>query len=620
MKNTGIILLIAVLLVACSQNRKLRSPGQKMELSYQSDTAGLNLLVRHGGVEAGRINVGLKSDRFAEKFAGGYECQHTGTVQDYNEYVFVSQSSPLQLQVRLFDDAVAFRYLAPGVNDLKVEREYSAWQLPDQTKVWYFERKNDWKLKSYAGTWENCDISALDTVSGKSAIQGTPLILEYAGGKKGFVSEAGLLNYSGMRLNAVGENEVMADFTEGNKGFTVNGEYSSPWRVLFVCDDLNALVNQQVIASLSPRPDSTLFADCEYITQGKAVWRWFPKGTGTYEEEREMVTAASRLNFAFTVVDEGWADWTDCWERVRDLADYGREEGVKVFLWKHSHELMNPDDEYRQMRNFLDSVAASGAAGVKVDFMDSEQYSTVAFDIRLLRECAERKLMVNFHGCQSPAGESVTYPNEVTREGIRGVELNKMREGYIPAGHNAALPFTRFVVGHGDYTPVSFTVPGETTFAHQLATLVCFTSPMQMVAEDPDLLLTHPLLTPALDYLKAVPTVWDETRVLPPSEIGKVAVLARRSGNQWFVGILNGENRQKEIEIDLSVLGRVATVQSYTDDMNADKVLIDMAGHRPAMLDRAPVVPFKVTDERLDAPLKITLAPNGGAVVWGQSL
>ena len=164
--------------------------------------------------------------------------------------------------------------------------------------------------------------------------------------------------------------------------------------------------------------------------------------------------------------------------------------------------------------------------------------------------------MINFHGISKPTGESRTYPNEMTREGIRGLELNKMKEGPIPAFHNAALPFTRFVAGHGDYTPVGYSNPGPTTFAHQLATAIVFTSPLQVIAENPAVLLEDERVVPALDVLMAIPPVWDETRVLAPSAIAETAVFARRSGASWFVGALNGTEETRTIDrLDLSFLG-----------------------------------------------------------------
>ena len=132
-----------------------------------------------------------------------------------------------------------------------------------------------------------------------------------------------------------------------------------------------------------------------------------------------------------------------------------------------------------------------------------------------------------------------------------------MKEGPITPAHNAALPFTRLVVGAADYTPVGFSRPGPTTYAHQLATLVLFTSPMQVIAENPDLLLNNPNIQPALDVLKAVPSVWDETRVLVPSKIGELAIMARRSGATWFLAALNGGQQPVSLHnLALSFLGK----------------------------------------------------------------
>jgi alpha-glucosidase len=192
-----------------------------------------------------------------------------------------------------------------------------------------------------------------------------------------------------------------------------------------------------------------------------------------------------------------------------------------------------------------------------VDFLNAESLDRIRFEEAVLRIAATNRLLVNFHGCRKPGGESRTYPNELTREAIRGLELNKMQEGPITPAHNAALPFTRFVVGAADYTPVGFSRPGPTTYAHQLATLVLYTSPMQVIAENPDLLLNNTKLQPALDVLKAVPSVWDETRVLEPSKIGELAIMARRSGATWFLAAVNGGKQAVVLNtLDLSFLSK----------------------------------------------------------------
>ena len=148
--------------------------------------------------------------------------------------------------------------------------------------------------------------------------------------------------------------------------------------------------------------------------------------------------------------------------------------------------------------------------------------------------------MVDFHGIQKPSGEERTYPNGLTREGVRGIELNHMAEGPIPASHNAALPFTRMAVGPADYTPLLLTWPGDTTWTHQLATAVLLSAPILCIAEDPELLLKSPDTAAVLPIVRALPAVWDETIVLPGSSIGGVAAMARRKGSTWFLAAING--------------------------------------------------------------------------------
>ena len=267
-----------------------------------------------------------------------------------------------------------------------------------------------------------------------------------------------------------------------------------------------------------------------------------------------MIDCARELGFEYTTIDEGWEHWDDPWSTLRELAAYARSRQVGVFVWKRSKEINDPANGYSDMREFFGRVKDAGCAGLKVDFIDCEDKASIAFEENALRIAAELRLMMNFHGISKPTGESRTYPNEISREGIRGLELNKMQEGPIPAFHNAALPFTRFVAGHGDYTPVGFSNPGSTTWAHQLATAVLFTSPLQVIAENAHELLHNLEYRPALDILKSLPSVWDETKVLAPSAIGKLAVMARRSGDVWFIAALSGTDCQQELELDVSFL------------------------------------------------------------------
>lgn len=571
------------------------------------------------GVEfKSRLGITLDNIKYNfDKISGSKKIKVTG--QEYVLYQFSSKKSPVSVQVAILNNAVAFRYTSNIGKGLLMKSEDSSFKIPENASVYYFERKNAWKLKSYAGTWEKCPIKALPTVSGSNPIQGKPLVFELQDGKYAVATEANLQNYSGLRWNCSTTDWIKADFTESADGFYLSTALCTPWRVIFVADNLTELVNQEVIKQLSPKPDALLYAKTDYIIPGKSVWRWFSRGTGTPEQEREFIDYASELKFRYSVIDEGYVKWESYWKKLKELADYGNRKQVKLFLWNHSNTISDPADDYVSMRKWLDKVKRAGMAGIKVDFMNSENKFFIDFELKLLKECALRRLMVIFHGCQSPSGESYTFPNEITREGIRGLELNKMSEGPIPSYHNALLPFTRLAVGHGDYTPLSFVNPGNTTFAHQLATMVAFNSPLQVVAEDPEILLHNSLITPVLDFIKTVPTIWDKTLVLPQTELGKTAVLARKSGNEWFIYALNGTDLQRTITVniaDIVVDYSQFETTLYADDLSAEKVKIEGIDHRPTPLNQQPVIPFMKEISKTKQNEILVLAPNGGAVIW----
>ena len=462
------------------------------------------------------------------------------------------------LEVRAFDDGVGWRYRVPGEGLRKVKGEASSWTLPTGSRVWFGERNNDWKLKSYAGEWMSTGIDEMPTISKQGPIQGAPLVVELPAGGYATISESAVFNYSGMRLRAIGERRFQADFTEGKNGFELSGEIVTPWRVVILAADLNALVNQTMINNLAPSPDQQLFADTSWIHSGSCVWRWQLQGVGTPADQRGFADDAARLGYPYLLVDDGWeVFWKDPFADLKNLCDYAAKKKVSVFVWKKWVELREPGDDYAQLRGWLDRVAAAGCVGIKLDFFNAEDLATRRGEEAVLREAAKRRLMCDIHGCPKPTGESRTYPNELSREGVRGLELNFMSEGPLPPRHDAALPFSRYVVGPGDYTPVTFQPGhmGATTVAHQVAMAVALTSPIFVLNEIPSNVYDHPVREVA-EILKSLPSVWDETRVLPASKIGDLAVLARRRGNEWFVAAVNGgAAREYRLELDFLATG-----------------------------------------------------------------
>ena len=554
--------------------------------------------------------------------------KHSTARNHFRSWVFPvhheSSKRDYSVEFRVYDDGVAFRYLVPGKNVQHVDGESTSWQIVSGSKVWYFERlAKNWKLKSYAGQWLQTVVEDLHVASPKKVgpVQGTPLVFELPNGA-GYaaISKAALYNYSGMRLRAIGDRTVTADFTEGDAGFDVVGDITTPWRVTLLADDLNNLTNSDLISNLNPSPDEKIFSDTSYIRPGRSVWSWETLGLDSVETQRQFIDWAAELEFEYSIVDDGWKEWPDAWQKIESLCTHGRKKNIGVWVWVHSQDIDNEAENYKVMRDYFAQVAQVGAVGLKIDFMNGETKRLVDFEIAALRIAADNKLMINFHGCHASTGESRTWPNEMTREGIRGIEVNKMREGPLTASHNAALPFTRFAVGHADYTPILYTNPGPTSLAHQLATAVLFDSPVQVYAEHPRTMLHSPIVSPASEMMKSIPTTWDETVVLPGSKIGDLAALARRSGKTWFVGIINGGN-ERSYDLSFEFLGDgVHRGEIVQDDLKDSRARVaDIGVNTKADLKQWTTV-VRMQTARVKGILAsdrrtISLAGGGGAVI-----
>lgn len=524
------------------------------------------------------------------------------------------------LEARLYDDGFAYRMILPGQGPRRVDGEAAQWRLPQQSRVWFAERNSDWKLRTYAGEWISSPAYQLATVSSQGPIQTMPLLYQTDNGPYLMVSEAALYNYSGMRLRASSEGSLHADFTE-KEGFTLHDTITTPWRVLIVANDLNALVNTDLITNLSPAPDPALFADTSWIRPGRSLWSWWSGIDGrfmTVEGERAVIDLAAEFGYEYSTLDEGWEKFPEKWKTLRELASCASQKNVGLFVWRHWEQLNDPAEEYSQMRNFMDSVAACGVKGLKIDFMNGEGIRQIDFTTHVLQNAAARRLLVNLHGCQKPSGEARTYPNELTREGVRGIELNRITANYleriqaegkdlsgrsyvpgnenqdIPASHNTALPFTRCVVGSADYTPIAFSMPGEVLPAQQLSCAYLICSSLTVVAENPFYLLRDERLQPALKFIQELPVCWSETIVMPQSSIGSLAAFARRDGKTWYLAVATTQSTQQEFS--LSFLGAGKYTMTLLEDGDAGSL--------------------RTTNQQVDATstLPLNLRIGGGAV------
>jgi alpha-glucosidase len=368
----------------------------------------------------------------------------------------------------------------------------------------------------------------------------------------------------------------------------INGEIVTPWRVVMIGKELNTLVNCDLVQNLSPPPDKELFPNgthTRWVKPGRCVWKFLDGGDNTLKGMKEFSRYAAELGFEYNLIEGFWQRWSE--EELQSLVDYSRERNVGIWLWKDSRALRTNESREK----FFSLCQRTGVAGVKIDFLDHEAKDVVDLYQVLLKEAAQHRLMVNFHGANKPSGESRTWPNELTREGIRGLESSQLE---FRSRHNATLPFTRFLAGPADYTPVVFGPRrGDTTAAHQIASAAVFNSPLLVYGGHPKSLLDHP----AVNMIKSIPSVWDETIALPPSAIGEIAAFARRSGDDWFVAVLGGPASHK-LTIPLTFL--------------------DASTYRAMLVRDKPNEPTMVQIESLDLPssgsLQIELAEGGGFI------
>jgi alpha-glucosidase len=353
----------------------------------------------------------------------------------------------------------------------------------------------------------------------------------------------------------------------------INGTIVTPWRVVMV-GHLNALVNSDIIHNLCEPPDKKYFPkgiSTDWIKPGRAVWKYLDGGgDGTLEVMKKFTDGAAALGFEHNILEGFWTRWTN--EQLRELVNYSKQKNVGIWLWKHSKSLRDP----KSRDSFFRKCQSLGVAGAKIDFFDHEAKEEIDLYQAILKEAAQFHVLLDFHGANKPTGQSRTWPNELTREGVKGMETRNLMDR---ATHETTIPFTRFLAGPAEYTVMMF---GErrrnTSWAHQIASAAILSAPMLTYAANPENILSNP----AVEVIKLIPATWDETIVLPGSEIGQLAAYARRKGSMWFIAVMNGVN-EKSMRIPLTFLNANKTYETIiVKDQPNDSaaVLVEHGRHR----------------------------------------
>ena len=442
--------------------------------------------------------------------------------------------------MRVFDDGAAFRYRVPvsGAASRTVNGEVTGWKIPQNSVVWYQVGTSNYENAYQEHLAERVPFGA--TIAAPLTAK-LPNGLGYA-----FLTEANLVNYSDMALQTGSGRDFSAVFPHDKNGWKTDGEIVSPWRVTVLAPDLNGLVNSDMLRNLCPPPAPEL-ANASWIKPGRSTWHWMVTGRPILSAQNQWVDWTKSLGFEYYLIDDGWRDWRDgdktAWDCMESVARYAQTQNVQIWAWVNSNEVFKPEDRAA----YFQKAKNAGVVGLKIDFPQRPNAEWVNWYDAVVQDAVRAQLMIDFHGAVKPTGRERTYPNELTREAILGRESGK-----LPALHDTAVPFTRYVQGHADYTPTDFRTGklNGSSWARELAQAIVYTSPFLCYGGSP----ANYLQNPALDLLQAIPPIWDETRVLPASEIGRTAAFARRTKNTWFVGIIGGDEA-RPFPVKLDFLG-----------------------------------------------------------------
>ena len=511
------------------------------------------------------------------------------TTDECREQIFTfrnKENKQFNLIVRVYNDGVAFRYELPGEAGQMhtIQTEHTEFAVPVNGKAWI--HPYDWNDR-HKPSYEQYCRSEIDIRSecGHGRGWAFPMLFN-TNGIWMMITEAHLNgSYPATHIDNAGTDKAYKiRFPEPDEPIVPDAvepvselPWFTPWRAIIIGDDLNTIFQTQMVSHLNP---ASVVSDESWIEAGRASWSWWSNGSTPrdYKAQLKYVDLSAEMGWEYMLIDVGWQNMGNG-GTMEDVVKYAQKKGVGVWLWYHSgagrdndsiptHRLMS-DPELRRAE--MKRISEIGVKGIKVDFFDTDKQRIIQLYPALLKDAVDNHLLVDLHGATLPRGFERTYPNMLTTEAIRGAEtLGRQERCDQAAKHNATVP--------------------KTTMGHQLALAVVFESGFQCFADKAESYLSLP--EQPKQFLKEVPAAWDES-ILLAGYPADYAVVARRSGDVWYIGGISGKEEEREIEFTLPAGCEGKPFTMIIDGKDKDS------------FDYTPV-------ENMNGTVKVKVLPNGG--------
>ena len=637
MKKSFLLLLIFSCVIINAQIVKVKSPDNKIEFTITSNDKLIYSVTYNGRIIINPSQLGfeLKDElpmtgdfiivnqsvkEFNETWIPVVKSKHAEIINSYNELQLTLKEKSGSMRqmdffVRAYNDGAAFRYKlsrSGKVGDRQITKELTIFSIPGDPKAW---------IVQYGGYSSSNEAEFMEhplSYLNEKSIAGMPMLMEYGNNCWVAITEAKIENYAAFYIGTNGSpNQLTTKLVpvpgEPETGVKVrfSDEVYTPWRVLMIGETLGTLIESEIIQNLN---DPCVIKDPSWIKPGMSAWDHWWSGEVKMEMPviNQYIDLASSMGWPYMLVDWQWygkfnspeADITKWAPQINmpEIIEYAGSKNVKIIVWLYSSDV-NRNSAYKDAFPLYEKW---GVAGIKIDFMDRDDQQMVNWYHDIIKCAAENHLLVDFHGAYKPDGIIRTWPNMITREGVMGNEYYKFSDKMSPE-HNVKLAFTRMLAGQMDYTPGAFlNVTREqyknqtpavvwNTRAAELSKFVIYESPLTVACDHPDNILNQP----GSDFLKIVPTTWDDIKFIDGYP-GNYVAIAKRSGEKWYVGVMNN-SVGKTVELNLGFLpaGKYEA-ETWRDTKNSDK--------EPKELKKA------ILAIKSPGTLKVTMAKDGGFV------